>query len=185
MRLRAFFCTPPAARFGPESLNLACEQCRFAGEGAPLRGSRSRQEVARMQMGPALLPTPLSPTRGLLSCSSLRLPGSANAWRPMFPRCLGRARLSGSSPALAPASDPAACQNWPEGRFRHAAEPRPINLSARLPDRCAHQPRPWRASPMSGRINWPAAICFRGVLKRPICIWPKPLASGPRSPRGQ
>ena len=44
-------------------------------------------------MGPALLPTPLSPTRGLLSCSALRLPGSANAWRPMFPRCPGRARL--------------------------------------------------------------------------------------------
>lgn len=131
------------------------------------------------QMGPALLPTPLSPARGLVIRRTFR----TSAWRPMFPRPSPKGR-SVPSPALAPASGFARGLTDPKTGPR-LARPKPgypwwpsISNGIRVRRSVSRIPS------MSGRIARRWRNSYRAFLERTACLRPKPLSCVPRTARG-
>ncbi len=128
-----------------------------------------------MQMGPALLPTPLSPARGL----------PKKDLAPGVSPYLGQAQSQVSAPALAPASGSFQFRIWSEDFLLHLSVPRPV-----IP--C------WSGS--SSGSTFAEAPAFPSlpdrsvrpiltVLRVPIielpCFWSKPSARRSTGPRGQ
>lgn len=143
--------------------------------------------VAAMQMGPAFLPTPLSPARGLppvfrpeavLFRKRLAPDVFPRARRPAF--CHRRSHRhpvpSLEGPALQ--AEACVCQPWAP-----SISPQPFDPLMAVPSGSLWPKPPF---PFIPDRSLPAVSAnFRILVIGWACVWPKPFASNPRKSRGQ